>query len=134
MDRNKNYYRYIFSNSFTEVMTPTEAHKYKQKHMVDIVHGPGYLERKREKSFDGWGWHDSLLMNFRGPAHYRQYLKENGLVEAGMNDKPIEGDFKKPLWDEDLIRKAISYGLDIPGQLAEALLKGELDYPEDGMV
>lgn len=132
MDRNKNRYKYIFSNKFEQIMTPIEAHKYAHKHKVDIMHGPGYIERKREKSFDGWGWHDSLLMSFKGPNHYRSYLKEHGMVEAGMNDKPTEGEFKKPVWTEELLRTAINkHGLQIDGVLAEALLKGELDYPED---
>lgn len=128
------YYRYVFSNGLSEIMTPIEAHKFAHKHKVNIVHGPGYIESKREKSFDGWGWHSGLLRSFKGPKDYRDYLKANGMVEAGMNDRPTEGEFRKPLWDEDLIRKAISYGIDIPGQLAAALLRGELDYPEDGII
>lgn len=132
MDRNKSYYNYVFSNGEKHTMTPVEAHKYKERLKIDIMSGPGYIERKREKSFDGFGWHDSLRMSFKGPAHYRSYLKENGLVEAGMNDKPRESEFKKPIWDEDLIRKCNSqYGLDIGGVLAEALMKGELDYPDE---
>ena len=53
------------------------------------------------------------------------------MVEASVGDKPTEGKFDKPVWDEDLIRKANNeYGLDIEGVLAEALLAGELDYPD----
>lgn len=130
-DRNKNFYRYLFSNGESHVMTPIEAHKYKERLKIDIFEGPGYQAARREKAFDGWGWHDSLLVNFRGPNHYRSYLKENGMVEASVGDKPTEGKFDKPVWDEDLIRKANNeYGLDIEGVLAEALLAGELDYPD----
>lgn len=131
-DRNKNYYNYLFSNQERHTMTPIEAHKYAHKLKIDILEGPGFIKGKREKSFDGWGWHDSLLMSFRGPAHYRAYLREHNMVEASVNDKPMEEKYDKPIWDEDLIRKANSYGLDIGSVLAEALLKGELDYPEDG--
>ncbi len=113
-------------------MTPLDAHKYAHKHKVDIWEGPGYLARKKEKSFDGFGWHDSLMMSFRGPAHYRSYLKENNLVEAGANDCLTEDKFTKPLWDEDLIRKCVQqYGIQIDSILAEALISGELDYPDE---
>jgi hypothetical protein len=125
------YYNYKFSNGEAHTMTPIEAHKYAHKHKIDIKHGPNYIEGKKEKSFDGFGWHDSLMMNFRGPAHYREYLKEHNMVEASVNDCPMESKYVKPVWDEDLIRKANSYGMDIGSVLAEALLNGELDYPED---
>ena len=131
MDRNKtSYYNYVFSNGETHTMSPIEAHKYAYRKMIDIFQGPNYVKAKREKSFDGFGFHDSLQMTFRGPAHYRQYLKENNMHEASVNDKPMEEKYNKPIWDEDLIRKANSYGLDIGSVLAEALLSGELDYPE----
>jgi hypothetical protein len=133
-DRNKNYYNYKFSNGERQTITPIEAHKYAHKHKVDILEGPNYIEGKKEKSFDGFGWHDGLLMSFRGPQHYRTYLKENGLVEAGLNDRPDEKEFKTPLWDEHLIWKAINvYKLNIGSVLAEALLSGEMSWPEDGM-
>lgn len=132
MDRNSTHYNYRFSNGERHTMTPIEAHKYANKHKIDIFSGPGYIKQKREKAFDGFGWHDSLRMSFRGPAHYRSYLKEHGLVEAGILDRPSEQVFKKPLWDEELIRKCNThYGLEIGGVLAEALIKGELDYPDE---
>lgn len=131
MDRNKtSHYKYVFSNGVTQVMTPIEAHQYANRLKIDIFHGPNYVAAKREKSFDGYGWHDSLMMNFRGPAHYRQYLKENNMHEASVNDRPMEEKYNKPLWDEDLIRKANGHGMDIGSVLAEALLSGDLDYPE----
>lgn len=133
-ERNKSHYNYVFSNKERHVMTPVEAHRYSHKHKIDILQGPGYAEGKREKSFDGFGWHDSLRMSFRGPRHYREYLKEHNLVEAGLNDRPSEKDFSKPIWSEELIRKTVNeYSIDIGSVLAEALLAGELDYPEDGI-
>jgi hypothetical protein len=114
-------------------MTPIEAHKYAHRKKIDITHGPNYIEGKKEKSFDGWGWHDGLLRSFKGPKDYRDYLKANGMVEAGIGDRPTEWKNNKPIWTEDLIRKANSYGMDIGGVLAEALLKGELDYPDGSM-
>lgn len=133
MDRNKQYYQYVFSNKFIQTMTPTEAHKYANQHKVDILRGPGYTEGKREKSFDGWGWHDSLRMNFKGPGHYRQYLRENGLVEAGIGDKPSEHKYEPPVWTEDLIRRAVNvHGIEIGSVMAEALMSGELDFPDTG--
>lgn len=112
-------------------MTPIEAHKYKERLKVDIWQGPGYEKGRREKAFDGFGWHDSLRMSFKGPKHYRDYLKEHGLVEAGIGDRPSEHEYKPPRWDEDLIRLAIREGIEIGSVLAEALLSGELDFPED---
>jgi hypothetical protein len=133
MDKNKAYYPYVFSNFEQHTMTPLEAHQYSRRKMIDILQGPGYEKGKREKSFDGFGWHDSLRMSFKGPGHYRSYLKENNLVEAGIGDRPSEYVYEPPIWDEDLIRKAINvHGVDIGGVLAEALLKGELDWPDEG--
>ena len=130
-DRNKNHYRYVFSNGYSTVMTPIDAHKYKEKHKVDIFDGPGYIQAKKEKGFDGFGWHSGLQMSFKGPAHYRQYLKENNLHEAGLNDCPVDKDFTPPIWNEELIRKAINvHGLEIGSVMAEALLKGEMKWPD----
>lgn len=128
------YYNYRFSNGEAHTMTPIEAHKYKEKLKIDILHGPGYREAKREKSFDGFGWHDGLQMSFKGPRHYREYLKANGMVEASIGDKPVEQVINRPIWDESLIRKCVNeYKIDIGSVLAEALLSGKLDYPEDGI-
>lgn len=134
MSRNNSYYNYVFSNGERHTMTPIDAHRYADKHKIDIWHGPGYIKAKKEKEFDGFGWHDSLQMSFKGPRHYREYLKQNGMVEASVNDKPVEQVAKKPIWDEALIRKCVNeYKIEIGSVLAEALLSGELDYPEDGM-
>lgn len=131
LDRNKNHYNYVFSNGVRQTMNPVEAHQYKERLKIDILQGPGWEKARRQKSFDGFGFHDGLRMSFRGPAHYRQYLKENNLVEAGLGDRPKEQEYKPPRWDEDLIRLAIHEGVEIGSVLAEALLKGELDFPED---
>lgn len=131
-DRNKNYYRYTFSNFEQHTMSPPEAHKYAYRKMLNILEGPGYQSGKRERTFDGFGWHDSLRMSFRGPAHYRSYLKEHGIVEASLCDRPQDKDFEPPIWTEELIRKAIAaYGIPIGGVLAEALLKGEAQWPDE---
>lgn len=130
-DRNSSYYSYAFSNGEKHTMRPLEAHQYANRKGIDILCGPGWVKGKREKSFSGYGFHDGLRMSFRGPAHYRQYLKENNLHEAGLGDRPNEQEYKPPRWDEDLIRLAIREGVEIGSVLAEALLKGELDFPED---
>jgi hypothetical protein len=132
MKPNERYYNYRFDNGETHQMTPIEAHRYVERKKIKISYGPGYEKGKREKSFDGWGWHDGLLRSFKGPKDYRDYLKANGMVEAAIGDKPTEWKSKKPLWDEDLIRKATGLGLlsATDGKLTEALLNGELDYPD----
>lgn len=113
-------------------MTPVEAMKYANRLKIDIWQGPGYLKGETTKLFDGWGWHSGLLMSFRGPNHYRSYLKENNMHEASANDCLQESKFEPPVWTEDLIRKAINeYGIHIGSVMAEALLSGELDFPEE---
>lgn len=129
----KNYYQYVFSNNETHMMTPVEAHRYAFKKVIDIVSGPGYKSGRQEKSFDGWGWHDSLKMNFRGPSHYREYLKQNGLIEVGNERSPLYKEYEPPVWNEELIRKAINvHGINIGSVLAEALLSGEVAWPDEG--
>lgn len=131
MDRNKTHYNYIFSNGERHTMTPVEAHKYSNRLKIDILQGPGYVQGRREKSFDGFGWHDGLRRSFKGPRDYRDYLKAHGLVEASLNDKPVEKEFDKPIWTEELIRKSVrDYGLEIGSVMAQALLNGELDWPD----
>lgn len=131
MIRNKKEYIYVFSNGFSRQMTPVEAHNYAYKHKVDIKSGPNYVEGKRQKSFDGFGWHDSLQMSFRGPRHYREYLRANNIEEAGLNDCPKYTEETPPLWTEELIRKAVNvHGIEIGSVMAEALLSGELAFPE----
>ena len=132
MDRNKQFYKYRFSNGETITMTPIEAHKYKHKLMIDILEGPNYVQGERGKKFDGFGWHDGLLRSFKGPKDYRDYLKANNMHEAGLNDCPQNREFEPPVWTEELISKAINYHkIEIGSVLAEALLKGEIDWPED---
>lgn len=112
-------------------MTPIEAHKYAHRKKINITYGPNYVAGKREKSFDGWGWHDGLQRAFKGPKDYRDYLRANGLVEASINDRPMEEKYNKPVWTPDLIRRMNQeYNMGIEDRLAEALLSGELDYPD----
>ena len=130
-DRNKRNYKYRFSNGEVITMNPIEAHKYAHKHMIDIWEGPNYIAGRKAKTFDGFGWHDGLLRSFKGPKDYRDYLKANNLVEAGLNDCPVDKDFKPPVWSEELIRKAINvHGLEIGSVMAEALLDGSLKWPD----
>lgn len=135
LNQNERYYNYEFSNGERHTMTPVEAHQYSFRKKIEITNGPGYRKEEKEKSFDGWGWHSGLLMNFRGPNHYRSYLKEHGMVEAGFNDRPTEQKFRKPVWDEKLIKKAFDLGVlnSTDGRLIEALLNGELDWPDGSM-
>lgn len=112
-------------------MTPLEGNRYAHRHKIDIIQGPNYVEGKKQKSFDGFGWHDGLQMSFKGPKHYRDFLKANRMEEWGNEDCPQHKPFKKPVWDEELISKCINvHGLEIGSVLAEALLNGEIDYPE----
>jgi hypothetical protein len=127
----KTTYLYRFSNGDGGHMTPVEAHKYAHRHKVEIWEGPNYSEGKPRERFTGWGYHYGLRMVFRGPAHYREYLKANNLIEAGNEKAPLWEEPVKPIWTERLIRKAINeYGMDIGSVMAEALLSGELDFPE----
>lgn len=131
-DRNKNHYNYVFSNGVRQKMTPIEAHRYKERLKIDIIEGPNYVQGRREKSFDGFGWHDGLMRTFKGPKDYRDYLKEHDLVEAGLNDRPEDKEFTPPIWTEELIWKAINvHKLQIGSVMADALLSGSLDWPEN---
>lgn len=131
LNQNERYYNYTFSNGARHLMTPIEAHKYAHRLKLRFTGGPGYQQEKKEKEFDGFGWHSGLQMSFRGPAHYRSYLKEHGLVEASFNDKPMDRPFNKPIWNEELIQKCVrDYGIEIGSVMTEALLNGELDWPD----
>ena len=131
MADNKKYYEFIFSNGERHTMTPLEGNRYAHKHKLDIFQGPNYVEGRKEKAWDGWGWHSSLQMSFKGPKHYRDYLRANNMEEWGNEDSPQHKEFRKPVWDEALIRKAINeHGIPIGSVLAEALISGEIDYPE----
>lgn len=133
MDRNSTHYAYVFSSGERITMTPIEAHRYAHKHKIDIWQGPNYDDGRQKKRFDGFGWHDSLKRSFKGPNDYRTYLKANGLIEVGNEKCPILEEYEPPVWTEELIRKAVSvHGIEIGSVLAEALLSGELDWPEEG--
>ncbi len=134
MDRSKSNYKYRFSNGESHTMTPVEAHGYAHKHKIDIWEGPAYQNGRRER-FTGWGWHAALQRSFKGPNDYKTYLRENNLTEAGNERAPLWQEPEKPIWTEELLRKAVrEYGLDISDSLGDALLRGELDYPEDAHV
>lgn len=111
-------------------MTPVEAIRYADKHKVDILSGPNFQNGKRQKGFDGFGWHDTLQMSFKGPRHYREHLKANGIEEWGNCDPPKYSEESPPVWDHEMIKKAIDHGIEIGSVLAEALLSGELDFPD----
>jgi hypothetical protein len=134
MIKNK-YYRYTFSNGEVHQMTAVEAYRYCFKKKIDIVDGPGYKPGRIKKTFDGYGLHSSLGVVFRGPSHYRQYLKEHNIEELAESDYPQYKEKEKPVWTEELIRKAINeYNIPIGSILAEALLSGEVDYPDGTVV
>ena len=127
----KKTYLYFFENGERHHMTPVDAHKYSDRKKIKILKGPNYESGRKRKTFDGWGWHDSLQMSFRGPKHYREYLAQNGLQEWGDSEAPQYNEYSKPVWDEQLIRKAVNdYGLEIGSELAKGLLSGEIDFPE----
>jgi hypothetical protein len=125
-----NLYNYIFSNSETHTMTPLEAHKYAHRKNLRVVGGPGYKEGKKERSFAGWGWHDTLKMSFRGPNHYREYLKEHNMVEWGSSDCPQYKEVTPPVWNDETLRMAAQQGIEIGSVLADALKSGAIQWPD----
>lgn len=125
------YYAYRFSNGESHQMKPIEAHKYALRKMINIVSGPNYAEGKRQKSFDGFGWHSGLQRNFKGPRDYRDYLKANGIEEWGDCDPPKFTEESPPYWNDETLKKASSCGMEIGSVLAEALKSGKLKFPED---
>jgi DNA-directed RNA polymerase subunit RPC12/RpoP len=68
----------------------------------------------RDSTFTGWGWHDGLNMSFLGPRHYRDYLRANGLVEAGNEAAPVYQESRQEIWDDATLKEAadIAGGLD----------------------
>lgn len=129
-NRLKNQYDYLFENGERHKMTPTDAIKYSKRKMIKILHGPNIEKGRQQKGFDGFGWHDTLKMSFRGPRHYRDYLKANGIEEWGNEMPPKYTEANPPLWTEETIRMAVSHGVEIGSVLAEALKSGELAFPE----
>lgn len=124
------HYKYTFNNGESHHMTPIEAHKYAHKKILKILKGPNYEAGRKRKTFDGWGWHDSLQMSFRGPKHYRAYLSAHGLEEWGDSEAPQYNEYEKPIWDDDMIRKAVGHGIEIGSVMAKALKSGEIGFPE----
>ena len=125
-------YDYVFSNGERHRMTPPEAHRYANRKSLRILQGPNYDGGKKKEDFSGWGWHPTLQMHFRGPRHFAEYLKENNLVIAGQLEPPKYKEYTPPIWTEDLIRRAINvHGIQIGSVMAEALLSGKLEFPEE---
>lgn len=111
-------------------MTPIDAVKYSEKKKIRILKGPNYNGGRQEKKFDGFGWHDTLKMSFRGPKHYREYLKQNGIEEWGNELPPKYTEIDPPMWDDKIIKKAVDAGIQIGSVMAQALKSGELSFPE----
>lgn len=126
----KKFYKYFFSNGEAITMTPIDALRYSQKKMIKILKGPNYSEGRQIKKFDGFGWHDTLKMSFKGPKHYREYLKANGIEEWGDSCPPVYDEKSPPLWNDEMIKKAVDAGIEVGSVLAAALKRGELDFPE----
>ena len=129
-DRNKALFDYKFNNGEKHTMTPPEAHKYAERKNLKIISGPGYVEGQRKETYRGWGYHDTLQKTFKGPRDYRDYLRANGLIECGDLSSPQFTKPKPTYWTDETIKLAIGHGIEIGSVLAEALKKGELDFPE----
>ena len=126
----KKFYKYFFSNGEIITMTPIDALRYSQKKMINILKGPNYSGGRQIKKFDGFGYHDTLKMSFKGPKHYREYLRENKIEEWGNCNPPVYTEESPPLWTEAMIKKAVEAGINIGSVLADALIKGEVSFPE----
>ncbi len=130
-ERNKKHYLYKFDNGEAHHMTPPEAFRYSYTKKIKIIQGPNYQNGKQIKRFDGFGYHDGLQRSFKGPKDYRDYLKANGIEEWGSENPPVYSENNPPVWTEELIRKAINeHKIEIGSILAEALLSGEVQFPE----
>ena len=127
---NKNHYKYVFENGEIHHMTPVDAHRYSHRKKIRILKGPNYNGGKQVKTFDGFGWHDGLNMAFRGPKHYRSYLKEHGLEEWGNEKPPVYSEESPPIWDDVLIKKVVDSGIEVGSVLAKALKEGTVNFPE----
>ena len=126
MENKKKNYLYSFDNGESHNMTPEEAHRYSHKRKLKILKGPNYSNGRQRIAFNGFGWHDSLKMNFRGPKHYRAHLKEKGLEEWGNEQPPLNDNGRGNYWTDETIRKAVQNGFEIDGELAKAMLSGEV--------
>jgi hypothetical protein len=82
------------------------------------------LTRQR-KEFDGFGWHNGLNMNFKGPKHYREYLKSEGLAEYGNEKPPQQKEVETPIVDDATLKDFAKAGLKVSGREATALKSGE---------
>jgi hypothetical protein len=127
---NKKFYKYIFSDGTNTEMTPIDALRYSERTGAKILKGPNYHKGRQIKKFDGFGWHDTLKMSFKGPKHYREYLKANNIEEWGDSCPPIYSEKSPPIWTDEMIKRAVDAGIEVGSVLAAALKRGELDFPE----
>lgn len=125
----KRYYFYKFSNGEGHHMTPEEAFRYSTRRHIKITNGPGYNPGKKRISFNGWGWHDGLQMNFKGPKHYREHLATNGLEEWGDAHAPQYREEENNIWDDESLKRAWDLGFRFSGREAAALKSGEMPAP-----
>lgn len=127
----KRVYKYVFENGEVNHMTPVEAMKYSYNHKTKILHGPNIENHKPVERYIGWGWCHELGMNFKGPAEYKAYLKANKIEIWDQENPPQFTEESPPVWTEELIRKTVQeHKVEIGSVLAEALLSGELDFPQ----
>ena len=85
----------------------------------------GQAIKRQRKTFDGFGWHDGLNMQFKGPKHYREYLKQEGLIEHGNEGPPQHKEAEAPPIDDETLKEFAKAGLKVSGREAAALKTGE---------
>lgn len=91
------------------------------------------MEYDRNKRYYNYVFSNGERYTMSPIEAHREYLKEHNMHEASINDCPMVEEYDPPVWTEELLRKAINHhGVSIGGVLAEALLKGEIDWPEEG--
>jgi hypothetical protein len=112
---------------FEKIMQSKDGHKCQRCNSSRMKHTVSHVNLK-DKLFDGWGWHDGLSMTFKGPNHYRAYLREQGLIEVGNDPFPKQESTlaEKEFFTDDMLRATaqITGGLD--GQLVNALKDGDV--------
>lgn len=130
MNQNK-VYLYKFENGESYQMTPIDAHKYAHKKKIKIIEGVNYSGGRQKKSFDGWGYHESLKKVFRGPKDYKAYLKKNGIEEWGNENPPKYTEESPPVWDDAMLKRCWELGIEVSSREADALKKGLVKFPGD---
>lgn len=71
------------------------------------------------------GWNPALGCEIRSPSHFKQVLKEKGLVEVGNEKSKPAAPIKKSYIDEEVIKEAVANGAEISDSAAEALIAGK---------